>query len=146
MSSGDEAGLRFTEPKKIINTTGEVKDVQIIANGLYIVITIVESLSGSTYIRAATGIMRADLTHEFKPCEKVLVVEEIIDVYTIFTESASEDHVYVKVETTRLTEKLPLKSKGGRILIVPGLVLYSHTVFFFDGKVKRNRSIDWEQD
>jgi hypothetical protein len=109
LSSSDEAGLHFTEPKKIINTTGEVKDVQIIANGLYIVITIVETVSGSTYLRAATGIMRANLTHEFKPCEKVLVKEEIIDVYTVFTESASEDHVYVKMETTRADGKVAFK-------------------------------------
>lgn len=101
LSSCDETRLQFTEPKKIINTTGEVKDVQIIANGLYIVITIVESVSGSTYIRAATGIMRANMTHEFKPCEKVLVEEEIVNVYTVFTENASEDHVFVKMETTK---------------------------------------------
>jgi len=99
LSSSDDARAHFTMPKKIIQTTGVVKDVQIIAKEQHIVITIVEDVSGSTYIRAATGIIRKDMSIEFKPCEKVLVEGDLINVYTVFTETASEDHIFVRKTT-----------------------------------------------
>jgi hypothetical protein len=101
LSSNLAPGSDFSNPERIIETNGEVKDIQIIAKDNDFVITIIENVSGSTYVRAATGIVKDNLSHQFKPCEKVEVEGDIINAYTIFTETASEDHIFVRVEIVR---------------------------------------------
>jgi hypothetical protein len=109
LSSSSDSGKSFTPPKKVIETQGEVKDVQIIARDEDIVITIIENVSSRDYLRAATGMIKNDLTHTFKPCEKVEINGEIINVYTTFTEDASEDHVYLKIEVIERDGRVCIK-------------------------------------
>jgi hypothetical protein len=107
LASSSDSGKNFTQPKKIIETQGEVKDVQIIAKDEDIVITIRESVSGRDYLRAATGIISNDMRYEFKPCERMELDGEVINFYTTFTDDASEDHVYVKKEVTDKNKRGP---------------------------------------
>lgn len=95
LASSSDSGKNFTQPKRIIETQGEVKDIQIIAKDDDIVITIIESVSGRDYLRAATGIIGTSMTYQFKPCEKMDLDGEVINFYTTFTQDASEDHVYI---------------------------------------------------
>jgi|ERR671921_871533 hypothetical protein len=96
LSSSSDNGRTFTSAKNIIQTQGEVKDLQIIARDNHIVITIIETISDRDYVRASTGTLNNDMTYNFEPCEKSEVEGEIINAYTIFKDESSEDHIYFK--------------------------------------------------
>jgi hypothetical protein len=98
LSSSSDQGKNFTAPKKIIDTEGDVKETQIIAKDDYFVVTVLENVTGSLKLRAVTGIVNSDMTYQIKPCERVDIDGEIINAYTVFTEDASVDHIYVILE------------------------------------------------
>ena len=111
LSSSSNDGKNFTAPEKIIDTEGDVKETQIIAKDDYFVVTVLENISGSLKLRAATGLVNSDMTYRIKPCEKVDIDGEIINAYTVFTDAESVDHIYVIIEIIERDGKICFKLK-----------------------------------
>ncbi|MGE5706621.1 MAG: hypothetical protein ACM3XP_07900 [Nitrososphaerales archaeon] len=79
-------------PTKIMDIEGNVKDIKIISKENDFVITVVEEMVDGLRVRAATGCITEEKKYDFKPCEKAQVEGDLINVYTTWTQSDSQDN------------------------------------------------------
>jgi hypothetical protein len=86
-------GKTFTiKPRKIMDIEGKVMDLKIIAKDDDFVITAIENIGEVPRIRAATGVITKEKMYDFKPCEKLEVKGDLINVYTAWTKTENQDN------------------------------------------------------
>lgn len=90
-SSVDKKTFTIT-PTKIMDIEGEVKDIKIIAKDDDFVITAIENIKENSHIRAATGVVTKEEKYDFKPCERLEMTDTLINVYTAWTKTETQDN------------------------------------------------------
>lgn len=97
LSSSLDRQTFTVQARKIMDVEGKIEDLKIIAKDDDFVITAIEIINEdtekeTTFIRAATGCLTKERIYDFKPCEKAKVEGDIINVYTAWTKSSTQDN------------------------------------------------------
>jgi hypothetical protein len=92
MAISYDNGHSFTSPKIIIkDIEGNIEQIEMLANNRNFVVALKEVLSNRQYKRAVTGFLKPNGEFIAKPCEKLEVKGEIINIQLAFREDISGD-------------------------------------------------------
>ena len=97
LSVSIDSGQSFSEPKKVMNTNGKIRNLQILAKDEQFVIALIESISSNDAKRAVSGWLNiAGRTFSFKPCTSHETDGELINIFLSFNGNDSIDHMVIK--------------------------------------------------
>lgn len=105
MSVSINSGKIFSQSQKVMNTNGNIRDLQILAKDDQFVIALIETNSNQDSKRAVSGWLNIEgRTFSFKPCTSHQVDGKLINIFLSFKERDSIDHMIIKTDDGAIHE------------------------------------------
>lgn len=91
------SGESFSQPQKVMNTNGNVRELQVLAKEDQFVIALIETISDRDSKRAVSGWLNIQgKNYSFKPCTSHQTPGELINIFLSFNGSESIDHMITR--------------------------------------------------
>jgi hypothetical protein len=105
LSVSIDSGKNKSAPKKVMDTNGNIRDLQIRARGEDFVIALIEKINDRDHKRAVSGWLNTEQKiFSFKPCTSHKINGELINMYLSFNNKESIDHLITKTDDGTLHE------------------------------------------
>jgi hypothetical protein len=99
LSVSVNSGETKSVPKKVMDTNGNIRDLQILAKGEDFVIALIERKNGQDHKRAVSGWLNVNQKiYSFKPCTSHRINGELINMFLSFSDTESIDHLITKTD------------------------------------------------
>jgi hypothetical protein len=99
------SGRTHSVPKKVMDTNGNIRDLQIQARGEDFVIALIEKINDQDHKRAVSGWLNTDQKiYSFKPCTSHKINGVLINMFLSFSETESIDHLITKTDDGTIHE------------------------------------------
>lgn len=99
LSVSINSGETKSMPKKVMDTNGNIRDLQILAKGQDFVIALIERIDDQDNKRAVSGWLNVDQKiFSFKPCTSHRINGELINMFLSFSDTESIDHLITKTD------------------------------------------------
>jgi len=99
LSLSINSGETKSIPKKVMDTNGHIRDLQILAKGEDFVIALIEKINDHDHKRAVSGWLNVDQRiFSFKPCTSHKINGELINMFLSFSDTESVDHLITKTD------------------------------------------------
>jgi hypothetical protein len=97
LSVSINSGDTFSREQKVMNTSGNIRDLQILAKDDQFVIALIETIDGQDSKRAVSGWLNIQgENYSFKPCTSHKTNGELINIFLSFNGKESIDHMISK--------------------------------------------------
>jgi len=105
LSVSINSGQTRSVPKKVMDTNGNIRDLQILARGEDFVIALIEKIDDQDHKRAVSGWLNVDQKiFSFKPCTSHKIDGELINMFLSFSETESIDHMVTRTSDGTIHE------------------------------------------
>ena len=105
LSVSINSGQTKSVPKKVMDTNGNIRDLQILARGEDFVIALIEKINDQDHKRAVSGWLNVDQKiFSFKPCTSHKINGELINMFLSFSETESIDHMVTRTSDGTIHE------------------------------------------
>jgi hypothetical protein len=97
LSLSINSGENFSREEKVMNTSGNIRDLQILAKHDQFVIALIETIDGQESKRAVSGWLNIQgENYSFKPCTSHKTNGELINIFLSFNGNESIDHMITR--------------------------------------------------